>query len=75
MTGRAGNIPHPAQRHQPGVTMTPQQSQALRELCERYHVPFSADDFRQPFDLPAGYVAGWVGPIYVGCDPTGRISS
>jgi hypothetical protein len=55
--------------------MTPQQSQALRELCERYHVPFVASSYRPTFDLPSGYVAGWVGPIYVGCDPTGRISS
>ena len=55
--------------------MTPAQELALRALAARYGVPFSADDFRHPFDLPAGYVAGWVGPIYVGCDPTGRISS
>jgi hypothetical protein len=55
--------------------MTDAQREALTALCERYHVPFSEDDFHHPFDLPPGYVAGQVGPIYVGCAPDGRISS
>jgi hypothetical protein len=55
--------------------MTDAQRNALTALCERYHVPFSEDAFRYAFGLPAGYVAGQVGPIYVGCDPDGRISS
>lgn len=55
--------------------MTAEQEAALRALCERFSVEFSADNFRHPFDLPAGYVAGVVGPIYVGCAPDGRISS
>jgi hypothetical protein len=55
--------------------MTPQQEEALRALCGRYSVPFNRGDFRPQFDLPAGYVAGVVGPVYVGCDPDGRISS
>lgn len=55
--------------------MTPQQETALRELCGRYHVQFDATNFRPVFDLPTGYVARWVGPIYVGCSPEGCISS
>ena len=55
--------------------MTSEQTAALTALCERYHVPFNADNFRPTFDLPAGYVAGTVGPIYVGCSADGRISS
>jgi len=55
--------------------MTEEQEAALRDLCDRYHVPFDADTFHARFDLPSGYVAGWVGPIYVGCSPEGRISS
>jgi hypothetical protein len=55
--------------------MTGKQEEALRALCERFSVPFNAEDFRPRFDLPKGYVAGQVGPIYVGCAPDGRISS
>lgn len=55
--------------------MTQEQEQALRALCDRYDVPFNADNFRPAFDLPRGYVGGQVGPIYVGCSPDGRISS
>jgi hypothetical protein len=55
--------------------MTDKQREALTALCGRYNVPFNEENFRHPFDLPTGYVAGQVGPIYVGCDPDGRISS
>ena len=61
--------------------MNEAQRAALTALCGRYNVPFSESDFRAAFDLPAGYVAGWVydthhaGIIYVGVDPEGRISS
>jgi len=55
--------------------MTDAQREALSTLCGRYHVPFIESDFWHPFDLPDGWVAGWVGSIYVGCDPDGRISS
>lgn len=61
--------------------MTPQQETALRDLCERYKANFDPAKFWHPFDLPPGYVAGWIGEpgapgsIYVGCDPEGRISS
>ena len=42
--------------------MTNAQRQALQALCERYHVPFRPSDFKPAYDLPKGYVAGWVGP-------------
>jgi hypothetical protein len=56
--------------------MTNAQLEALEALAKRYGVPFDRARFEYgPFDLPPGYVAGWVGPIYVGCSPEGRISS
>ena len=55
--------------------MTDAQRTALTRLCERYSVPFVESDFHRPFDLPTGWVAGTVGPIYVGCDPDGSIHS
>jgi hypothetical protein len=51
------------------------QDAALRNLCERYKVSYDPFQYFPRFDLPKGYVAGQVGPIYVGCDPEGRISS
>lgn len=57
------------------IVMTDEQVTALTALCERYRVEFSADNFRPSYSLPDGYVAGWVGPIFVGCSPDGRISS
>ena len=58
-----------------GSIMNDLQRQALTALAERYNVEINDDNFRPTFDLPAGYVAGWVGPIYVGVSPEGRISS
>lgn len=55
--------------------MTGKQRTALHDLCARYHVPFLEEDFQPRFDLPAGWVAGWAGPIYVGCSPEGEINS
>lgn len=55
--------------------LTAAQTAALAALCDRFRVPFDPTAFAPTFDLPAGYVAGWVGPIYVGCDPDGVISS
>lgn len=60
--------------------MTEAQEKALRSLCERYGVTFDKDHYHPTFDLPDGYVAGWIGgtdsqKLYVGCDPDGRISS
>lgn len=62
------------------LDMNAAQESALRGLSERYHVPFNAADFKPTFDLPDGYVAGWIGglehrKLYVGCSPEGSISS
>lgn len=57
------------------VKMNDVQKDALRALCARFHVEFIESDFRPAFDLPEGYLAGWVGSIYVGCSPEGEISS
>ena len=51
------------------------QRAALQRLCDGYNVPFDEANYMPTFDLPSGYVAGWVGPIYVGCDTEGVISS
>lgn len=55
--------------------MTDAQRAALTSLCERYGVEFDASHYRPTFDLPSDYVAGWVGTIYVGVSPDGRVSS
>lgn len=62
--------------------MTDAQRDALWNICGRYGVPFREDDYHPQFDLPPGYVAGWVGGvadpqecIFVGVDPEGAISS
>jgi hypothetical protein len=55
--------------------LTAAQVDALLRLCGRYSVAFNPAAYRQPSDLPTGWVAGWVGPIYIGCGPEGRISS
>ena len=56
------------------------QRKALRDLCSRYKVEFNEKHYFKPFDLPQGWVAGWVGgnelkKIYVGCSPSGEIHS
>jgi len=54
--------------------MTNKQITALRDLCERYGVAFDPSAYTPQFDLPDGWVAGWVGTsIYVGCSPEGNI--
>lgn len=59
--------------------MTRLQRDALWSLCGRYGVPFREDDYHPQFDLPRGYVAGWIGgdarKLYVGVSPDGDISS
>ena len=56
--------------------MTDAQRRALSALCQRYRVAFAESAFvRGGLGLPSGYVSGRVGPIYVGCDPNGVISS
>lgn len=42
--------------------MTTEQEATLRKLCESYNVPFDPAHYPgSQFDLPPGYVAGWVG--------------
>lgn len=65
--------------------MTDAQELALRRLCQGFNVRFRVDDYHPQFDLPEGYVAGWVGgyqptgspyrTIYVGVSPEGEVSS
>ena len=60
------------------------QEASLSAISERYGVDYFPHHYRPSFDLPQGYVAGWVGgpeikdehpTIYVGCSPEGIISS
>jgi hypothetical protein len=55
--------------------MNDKQRAVLTRLCERFHVPFDERAFGPASDLPAGWVSGQVGPIYVGCSPEGDIHS
>ena len=55
--------------------LTREQEWAIRDLCSAYHVGYIPDHYQPAFDLPKGYVAGWIGPIYCGIDPEGNISS
>lgn len=63
-------------------TMTPAQVERLQTLCESYDVAYDARHYSTQFDLPAGYVAGWVGgpeqrgkTLYVGVDLDGHSCS
>jgi hypothetical protein len=67
---------------QDGTHLTDRQELALVMLHARYNVKkWSRRDFWHTFDLPEGYVAGWVTRedgerlIYVGVSPDGQISS
>lgn len=61
------------------------QEEALRDVCGRYGVAYSADDYRinsPNASMMASYALGWVGgdeyvekTIYVGVDPDGRVNS
>ena len=64
--------------------LTFKQHSALHAICERFKVPFDAGHYKAVFDLPAKWVAGWVGgphqqevkrTIYIGCGPDGDIHS
>ncbi len=55
--------------------MNEAQRVALEALCDRFHAEFDESLYGPAWDLPSGWVSGWVGPIYVGCDPDGVISS
>ena len=74
--------PNAAPRSDGTPRMTIAQRDALWKLCGGMNVPFREDDYHPVFDLPQGYVAGWVGgqfhrsaKLYVGVSPTGEISS
>lgn len=59
-----------------GGVMTSAQVLALVRTCHNYRVPFDPEAFSPAFDLPVGYVCGWIGTaIYVGVSPNGEISS
>ena len=58
--------------------MTPAQLAAILALCERFSAPYREDAWSHPFDLPEGWVAGWVGTpgaggIYAGVSPDGDV--
>ena len=55
--------------------MTLDQEHALAAKCRDYKVAYIPGSFKPAFDLPDGWVAGWIGPIYVGCSPEGAIHS
>ena len=57
------------------MKMNELQRKALKALAERYNVPWETCRFASGFDLPDGWVHGWVGPIHVGCSPLGHIYS
>lgn len=68
----------------PGQGLTNAQEEALKALCARYNAPYNPDHYVAAFDLPNGWVCGWVGgpahqetkrTIYVGCSPEGEIHS
>jgi hypothetical protein len=67
-------------------SMTSAQVATLMRLCKQFGVTFDPLDYAPQFDLPSGYVAGWIGgldhghgtenqTIYVGVDPEGAASS
>lgn len=59
--------------------MTEAQRTALTKLCERYNVEFDEGHYYRQFDLPEGYLCGWIGDrittIFVGVSPEGEIHS
>lgn len=86
--GKGARFHDPDKRFGPReVNMTEEQRAALKRLCESYHVEYRDEDYLPAFDLPPGYVAGWIGgnehngtragfkTLYVGCSPEGEISS
>ena len=62
--------------------MSHHQHEALDNLCRRYDVPFDPLHYAHTFDLPEGYLAGWIGgldcylkTLYVGVSLNGEVSS
>jgi hypothetical protein len=69
---------HPDNDIVPPLSMTYHQRESLQNLAERFQVEFSSCRFHMATTcdgLPSDWVVGTVGPIYVGCDPLGTISS
>ena len=59
-----------------GATMlTLEQEHAIQRKCRDYGVAYIPGHYQPAFDLPDGWVAGWIGPIYVGVSPEGGIHS
>lgn len=71
----------------PTNTLTPKQEERLRQLCESYGVKFDPAHYWPAFDLPPGWVNGWVGgyvehgqgsehpTLFVGVSPEGESHS
>jgi hypothetical protein len=63
------------------TSFTNAQVVALARLHDRHGLELDLRNFTHQFDLPQGYVAGWVGRgdtapgIYVGVSPEGEVSS
>ena len=85
-TGRTLHLVVPPDSAHRIPSLTTAQEQALMRLCERYGVAYEEADYLPAFDLPGGYVAGWVGgklghqgpngpTIYVGVSLDGEVSS
>lgn len=57
--------------------MTAAQVETITRLLGEYQVhDWMLDAWeRDPFDLPAGWVAGWARGVYYGIDPQGRAHS
>ena len=59
--------------------VTDDQAAAIINIHVRYRVSLHPADWHPAFDLPPGYVAGWVGGpeqrLYIGVSPEGDISS
>jgi hypothetical protein len=55
--------------------LTLDQERAIQGKSRDYKVAYEPTTFAPAFDLPDGWVAGWIGPIYVGVSPEGHIHS
>ena len=61
---------------QPNINhLTQEQEWSIAAKSRDYGVPYEPTKFAPAFDLPDGWVAGWIGPIYVGVNPEGHIHS
>lgn len=49
------------EKQQPERQLTPAQAQALGAICARWEVDYDPAHYTPTFDLPQGWVAGWVG--------------